>query len=723
MDQIRILDKHIGYSPHLGPRTLELLDTLNALDQDEKYVLIKEAQEILKKCNDPNGTTGSVTGLAVGYVQSGKTMSFTTLSAMASDNGFRVIIYLAGTKNNLLEQTTKRLKKDLQVATLNRKNFKVFQNPQIDNQAINDISRALRMSANPTILITVLKHENHIRELVDIFSDVNIKPLIGNSGVLIIDDEADQASLNTFARSNSRSEDWEEDQFSSTYSSIIDLKAALPNHSLVQYTATPQGPLLINVMDLLSPDFHVVLTPGKSYTGGKAFFIDAPDLILTIPPGEVFHHRHNNLTECPQSLIDALQVHLIGVAIQVNLLRNVDFLSMMVHPDRINDASGKFYVWVHNIISAWSLTLEQEPGDPSRQELVELFSANYQEATRKFENPPAFAEVLSEVYEVILDTKVQLIIQGAGLINWENSSSHILVGAEMLNRGFTVEGLSVTYMPRNTVSRSNADTIQQRCRFFGYKSKYLKSCRVYLPIDSIQDYCDYIEHEESMRKMLSDSTLKEIAKVLVLSDRLNATRNNILSDEVVRYKLSGWRNFNSIEHISQNTELIESYFDLSSLALFKDYRTLNRNHEFLKIDINSAIEFLRRYRVTGVSDSVRKTSTIQYLKVLAETGRLESVYIILMSSSEGNMSVRERTLNITEYRKQISNIWSGPSTDDPVRYPGDKSIKFEDSLCIQIHKIKLKHNSSTQWNGKVLYTLGLYYPEPISHSVIGIANQ
>jgi hypothetical protein len=722
MDQIRVLDNHIGFSPHLGPRTLELLDTLNALDQDEKEVLIKEAKEILKNCNNPYGKPGSVTGLAVGYVQSGKTMSFTTLSAMASDNGFRVIIYLAGTKNNLLEQTTKRLKKDLQVNSLNRKHFKVFQNPQIDNQATNDISRALRMSANPTILITVLKHENHIRELGDIFSDVNIKPHLGNSGVLIIDDEADQASLNTFARSNSRSGDWEEDRYSSTYSSIIDLKSALPNHSLVQYTATPQGPLLISVIDLLSPDFHVVLTPGKSYTGGKAFFIDEPDLILTIPPSEVFHHRHNNLTECPKSLIDALQVHLIGVAIQVNLLKNVDFLSMMVHPDRVNDASEKFYDWVHNIISAWSLTLEQEPGDPSRKELVELFRANYEEATRKFDNPPAFDEVLLEVYEVLLDTAVQLIIQGAGLINWENSSSHILVGAEMLNRGFTVEGLSVTYMPRNTVSRSNADTIQQRCRFFGYKRKYLKSCRVYLPLDSIQDYCDYIEHEELMRQMLSDSSLQAIAQTLLLSNGLNATRNNILSDNVVRYKLSGWRRFNSVEHICENTELIESYFDLNSLTLFKDYKTPIRNHEFLKIDVNSAIEFLRRYGVNGVSDSVRKSSTIQYLKLLAETKQLESVYIIFMSSSEGIMSTRERKFNTTENRKLISNIWSGRSNNGPEEYPGDKSISFEDSLCIQIHKIKLKHNS-TQWNDKVLYTLGLYYPEPISHSVIGIANQ
>ena len=70
----------------------------------------------------------------------------------------------------------------------------------------------------------------------------------------------------------------------------------------------------------------------------------------------------------------------------------------------------------------------------------------------------------------------------------------------MLNRGFTVEGLSVTYMPRNTVSRSNADTIQQRCRFLDIRGSISQDCR-YLPIDSLQDYCDYIEHEESMRKM------------------------------------------------------------------------------------------------------------------------------------------------------------------------------------------------------------------------------
>ena len=70
-----------------------------------------------------------------------------------------------------------------------------------------------------------------------IFSSFDIKHELGNNGILIIDDEADQASLNTYARSNSKSDDWEEDEYSSTYSSILKLKSSLTNHSYIQYTA------------------------------------------------------------------------------------------------------------------------------------------------------------------------------------------------------------------------------------------------------------------------------------------------------------------------------------------------------------------------------------------------------------------------------------------------------------------------------------------------------
>ena len=269
--------------------------------------------------------------------------------------------------------------------------------------------------------------------------------------------------------------------------------------------------------------------------------------------------------------------------------------------------------------------------------------------------------------------------------------SHILIGADMLNRGFTVEGLTVTYMPRNTVSRSNADTIQQRCRFFGYKRSYLESCRVYLPVDSILEYREYVEHEEVIREHLKSSTLRDLEQVMVLGDRLNPTRNNILSADVIRHKLSGWRQMNALEHIPENINYVENFINSYNFDYCKDYETDSRNHKVLKLSINDVIEFLKGFKVAGMPDAIRKSSTIQYLRFLADKEKIEHAYIYQMAYNvtEG----RERKLIDSNNQFRINNIFMGPSNDGGVTYPGDKGIRMEDSLCIQIHKVKLKHNS------------------------------
>jgi hypothetical protein len=722
-DQIKIIKKEGNFEVKLGERTLDLISRLSMLKKEESETLLKESAEILSHCVNPVDTVGEITGLVFGYVQSGKTMSFTTLTTMAIDNGFRVIIYLTGTKNNLLEQTTKRLRKDLLISSYNRRYYKVFQNPVSDDNSTNAISNAFKLKNKPAILITILKRENYINELSKLFSSNDIKSKLGNNGVLIIDDEADQASLNTYARSNSKSEDWEEDEYSSTYSSILKLKASLPNHSYIQYTATPQGPLLINLMDLLSPDFHVVLTPGQAYTGGKVFFEDNPNLIIAIPPKEVYHFKKNNLLECPKSLINALQVYLIGVAIQVNILEKENFLSMMVHADREKDASRKFLSWVGNIITSWGNILSLSDNDPAKVELLTSFKQNFWEAISKIENPLDFEEVMSEVLEVILDTNVELIIGGSAFgtkeDDWSKASSHILIGADMLNRGFTVEGLLVTYMPRNTASKSNADTIQQRCRFFGYKRSFLESCRVYLPVDSILEYREYVHHEEILRAKLKTNTLRDLHQVMVLGSMLNPTRNNILSADIIRHKLSGWRQMNALKYITKNTNYVENFINTHNFDFCKDYNTDNRNHKVLQLSINDVIKFLKGFKVAGMPDALRKSSTIQYLCFLADKQKLNHAYIYQMAYNvtEG----RERELKEKNNHLWINNIFMGRSNDDGVTYPGDKAIRMQDSLCIQIHKIRLKHRS-VKWDGKQLYNLGIYYPEHISHTLIGVKN-
>ena len=100
------------FMPIIGERTLAFMNSQNKLDEDGKLTIMEEAQDILSHCVRP-GNTQSITNIAVGYVQSGKTLSFTTLTALAADNNWRIIIYLTGTKTNLKEQTSSRLRSDL----------------------------------------------------------------------------------------------------------------------------------------------------------------------------------------------------------------------------------------------------------------------------------------------------------------------------------------------------------------------------------------------------------------------------------------------------------------------------------------------------------------------------------------------------------------------------------------------------------------------------------
>ncbi|NDP28574.1 MAG: endonuclease [Flavobacterium sp.] len=700
-----------------GSRTLDLINRLTKLDSEEKETLLYESESILKNCINPAENIGSTTGIAIGYVQSGKTMSFTTLTALAIDNGFRIIIYFAGIKVNLLEQTTNRLKKDLLTDSDNSRFYKVYQSPTIKDNVHLKIKGALLLNHKPAILITVLKHYKHIAELTKIFDTYEVKEALGNNGVLIIDDEADQASLNTYARKNSKSEDWEEDEFSSTYSSILNLRAALPNHSYIQYTATPQGPLLINIMDLLSPKFHKVLTPGKSYTGGKTFFEDNTDLIISIPEREVYHHKNNQLPECPQSLINALQIFICGVAITVNIQGKENFLSMLIHADSLKDVSRQFYDWVKMLKDSWEDILQLPNGDPSKSELIEQFKENYFEAVRRIDNPPSFNVVIEEVLQVILDTNIELVIAGSREIDWSNATAHILVGADMLNRGYTVEGLMVSYMPRYSIGKSNADTIQQRCRFFGYKRNFLDSCRVFLPNESIMEYREYVEHEEIFRANLKEHSLEEYEQLLILSGNVNPTRNNILSVDLIKHKLSGWRQLNALQHIDENNIFIENFIANNTFTNFEDFGTPDRRHRYIKIDINVAIEFLKNFKIANMPDALRKSSTIQYLRFLADKNEVNHIYIFQMAYSveEG----RKRSLDTDGGKLKISNIFSGRALSGTDKYPGDKGIKFEDSICIQIHRIRLIH-PSMQWANKLIHTFGIYYPEDFAHSFVGV---
>ena len=713
-----------GFKPVMGNKMNDIVSRFEEfLDQDEIENLINETNHILSNCTNPKLLQEQdITHLSVGYVQSGKTMSFTSLTALAADNGYRIIIYLAGTKTNLLSQTTKRLTKDLIKDSSLNNIYKIFENPNLTK--VSEIRGKMRLSTKPTILITLLKHFKHVNELAEIFKSRIIQQELGKQGVLIIDDEADQASLNGFTYANSKkastSDEWDEEtdnKESSTYSSILNLRASIPNHSYVQYTATPQGPLLISIMDLLSPKSHTILTPGKKYTGGKTFFQDFPDLVISIPDDEVYHYKDNPLTSPPKSLKEALQLYILSVTLITNHWNKVKFLSMMIHADRQKDVSRLFHGWVEELIGRWTTILNLEDGDIARINLDSEFKDLYDKETSKFysvnDNVPPFSEIKPLIADAINDSQLYLIISETDAtreVDWDSSSSHILIGADMLNRGFTVENLAVTYMPRYTKSKSNADTIQQRCRFFGYKQKYLNSCRVYLPTDSIAEYVEYVKHEEEMRNWLKTSdSLINVQQQLILSEKLSPTRKNILPYGIVQSKMKGWHAMNALQFIETNTKTVENFILNNSFKLYDpQYGTEDRNHKVTDVTVDAAIEFLTDFKFGNYGDTARKQATIRYLIYLNEkkVNPIKSIKFIQMAFES---EFRNRSFNYSSLK--IDQLFTGRSPNGAHVYPGDRDIKNEETIYIQIHKIKLKCNAVHKLVGKTIYTIAIYYPD------------
>ena len=242
-----------NWRPVVGPEALDFLRTV--VPEPSRDGTRDAAVTILAKGVPPGGGPAQETGLVVGYVQSGKTMSFETVAALARDNAFNIVIVVAGTSTPLFEQSTDRLRRDLRLDDPERaRRWIRFQNPgDADTviQAIRDVLDDWRDPGTPepykkTVLITVLKNHRRLGNLADLIAALDVRDV----PVLIIDDEADQASLNNEVGQG---------QESTTYSRLMDLRDALPRHTYLQYTATPQAPLLVSIIDSLSPNYVHVL--------------------------------------------------------------------------------------------------------------------------------------------------------------------------------------------------------------------------------------------------------------------------------------------------------------------------------------------------------------------------------------------------------------------------------------------------------------------------------
>lgn len=628
-------------------------------------------------------------------------MSFETVTALAHDNAFQIVIVITGTSNPLYNQSTGRLRADLQLDAQRVRRWMHFGNPGARDavlQPIRDVLEEWRDPGTPrdakrTILITVLKQHMRLRNLTNLLSRLDLTAV----SVLVVDDEADQASLNTQVAQN---------QESTTYARLMALRQVIPNHTYLQYTATPQAPLLINIIDSLSPNFVQVLDPGADYVGGRAFFVDSPHHARLIPTNQV-PTNNNPLAEPPATLIEALAVFMVGVAVGLHA-GDTGNRSMFVSPSHRTIQHQEFYNWVRDVVEDWKRCLALPDGDLDKQELLEDFRRAHVDLAQTAPDIPAFDVLAPRFSQAFRNTRVLEVNARAGQtpqVDWRSAYGWIVVGGQAMDRGFTVEGLTVTYMPRG-VGIGNVDTVQQRGRFFGYKRVYLGYCRIYLEQSTRDAFRAYVDHEEDIRRQLQDfqrsgQPLNEWKRAFVLDTRYSPCRDSVVQfDYMQRAFADEWVSPSVVlasEAVADANRQVASDF-IASLTWSDDVghvdRTdIQRHHIFRDAPLRRIVEeLLLRIRVTGTTDTQLNLGLLLQLAKALEESPDEVCTVYRMSPAA------ERSRGVDE-SGEITNLYQGEAPVFPVDrrgsvYPGDRALRDAGNVTVQIHVLNLTRDGN-----------------------------
>jgi len=712
-----------------GYETKKLLDKLN-IDSESKVRLLSETSKILSKCGNPNKNENKETGLVFGYIQSGKTLSFTTLITLAKDNGYKLIIVIAGIATNLVNQSHTRLEKDLSLDEYSRFWTK-FKNPKNkDDKEIKKVihewkSFILKPEVSKTILITVMKNGTHLKNLTNILKRIELE----NVPTLIIDDEGDQATPNTKASKNAKNlkDGIQSNEESTIYQRIDELKSVIPHHTFIQYTATPQAQLFISIFDKLSPNFIELLTPGEKYTGGKVFFKTKKEqLIKPIPNNEIISDELGSFEEPPETLLEALRIFFLGVS--AGNLKNEHLKSnrsMMIHPSQLVEKHGYYYNWVVSITNRWFNIFRLENSNIDKIQLINQFQKSYQDLKVTVPDIPEFEVLINNDIDLLIHrTQIKEInsLRGNNTeVDWKSDYSFILVGGNALNRGYTVEGLTVSYMPRS-IGTGNADTMQQRARFFGYKYDYIGYCRVYLDFESITSYEDYVEHEEDMRRRLfehrnSGKSLKEWYREVFLASPLRPTRPNVLSDKLEREKFGDqwfWIKYPHYESsmVSHNKEVIERYKDTIFSEVINTFsqrksQIKRKSKEKLKDVYNRLLTKLR----FGYPEDLTDYNSLLYMLKLYFTNNPNADCLIYFISYD---KPRIRSLNS---ENQIAQLFQGAKSTKSEEGK-DRDLKESDLVSIQIHNLDLKSKKSKNIKYSSVPSIAIWLPNSVGKEVI-----
>ena len=574
-----------------GRKTVESMD----LDTDA----------ILDRMADPNRKDDfDKRGLVVASVQSGKTANYIGLMTKAADAGYSIIIVLAGIYNVLRNQTQERIEDGfigLDKTTGKRVGVGLGsrRSPAAGTSRVQDFNKTAEKTLSglksghvkEPMVFVLKKNVNSLRAIT-----LWLKQNCGhNDSLLLIDDEADNASINV---------SYSKDEISRINGQIRDILSIFRKSCYVGYTATPFANVLIDSTshddekgeDIFPRSFIYTLEQSGEYFGAEKVFADAADpkpkylRFIDDPPmkvntkGKLVNYRSGDtLDDLPDSLRNAIRTFIVACAARVLDGDGDEHMSMMVNLSPYNSIqrSTRFLVndylgeLVHAVKSFASLpeTMALDVS-PLLRDLHDTWKEEY--ADGKYD----WQAIQSALYKTVAPMHVvEINSNSSDALDYTHATQRVIaIGGYRLSRGLTLEGLMVSYYARNAKAY---DTLMQMARWFGYRIGYEQYCRIWMTEQS-EEWYSYVARatqeliDEVRRMCRANSTPDQYGLAIrTYPDTLMVTARN---------KLGAGRES-------------EKSVDLDGKTI--QVTAMNRNPEELKYNEQQALVLLKRLETEG----------------------------------------------------------------------------------------------------------------------------
>lgn len=683
------------YWPAVRRRIANKWNNPAALEQ-----LDKASTRVVADLGDPHLPRFSTRGLVVGDVQSGKTSNFTATIAKAADAGYRLFVVMSGTKNKLRAQTQDRLFSDLVcpeergwlVLTSSDKDFGAG-TPPLANQV-------LAQDSQQRVLVVIKKHSGRLNYLLNWLTGA-ARDTILRTPTLIIDDEADEASINTAPARDERSR---------VNNAIVGILRLLPRVAFVGYTATPYANFFIDASspeDLYPRDFIINLPSSTEYFGYEKIFgrertrfdetdtdIDGYDMIRTIPDEEAARLRaarnettpHLDLGRIP-SLAEAIDWFLLATAARRVRGQDSHHSSMLVHTSQLTRVHLMFREPIKRLI------LDRKTAVFERdRNLMARLQAQWERETSRV---PAsefglqavrFNDVWSRLPQVLDGVKVvienSMSSEEQRLVYGQAPGIFIVVGGDVLSRGLTLEGLSVSYFTR---SASTYDTLMQMGRWFGYRPGYGDLPRIWMTDELRSNFYVLGGIDREMRQLIEKSysgnlTPKEFAPMIRIHPSLAVTsRMKMARAQVQQLRLCYGNTRSQTILFSMEESWLQRNIDAASQLISECLRAgaefrvgpLERRQVLEQVDAELVLRFLEGYSFHENSWNLNAEALRKYIRAERDASSLEQWNVVIVEGTGEGERVRLGGRYFQSVIRSRLNISS-------VTYANIKSLMSED---------------------------------------------